>query len=225
MGAGVASAEISQATLDSISTPDRIETSIGTLKFLYGAPLPETARKAYNYIDAMRGVDAFLKGISGASMRGLITGIGSIGALEAHQVMIMDKLMDSQSLFLTGNTSTLYVMPTLDLERDGPTVMEVPGGMLGAINDAWFRYVGDIGPAGPDRAMDREKLAARRDRRGKVILSSLSIYAGQSLTGHSTGLDVASAIGSDVPFLYGSRQLSGERREVEPETSRIKCGK
>ncbi|MEM8553506.1 MAG: DUF1254 domain-containing protein, partial [Pseudomonadota bacterium] len=44
----------------------------------------------------------------------------------------------------------MYVMPTLDLERDGPTVVEVPPGALGAINDAYFRYVADIGPAGQD---------------------------------------------------------------------------
>ena len=100
----------------------------------------------------MRGVDAFLKGIPGASLHGLITGIHSIGAVECHQVMIMDKLGDSKPLFLTLNTSTLYVMPTLDLERDGPTVLEMPAGMLGAFNDAWFRFVEDVGPAGPDKA-------------------------------------------------------------------------
>ena len=59
--------------------------------------------------------------------------------------------MDSRSLFLTGNTSTLYVLPDFDLEATGPMVLEVPGGMLGAFNDAWFRYMQDIGPAGPDK--------------------------------------------------------------------------
>jgi hypothetical protein len=59
--------------------------------------------------------------------------------------------MDSNSLYLTGNTSTMYVLPNLDLKRDGPTVLDAPAGMLGAFNDAWFRYVQDIGPAGPDK--------------------------------------------------------------------------
>ena len=65
--------------------------------------------------------------------------------------MITDNLLDSQPLFLTGNTSTLYVFPDLDLEKDGPTVVDVPPGMLGAFNDAWFRYMQDVGPAGPDK--------------------------------------------------------------------------
>lgn len=151
MGVGTAWAQVSEEVLRSITTPDKVETSIGTLEFLDGAPLPETAQKVYDHLDTMRGVDAFLKGIPGASLHGLITGIHSIGAVECHQVMIMDKLGDSKPLYLTLNTSTLYVMPTLDLERDGPTVLEMPAGMLGAFNDAWFRYLEDVGPAGPDK--------------------------------------------------------------------------
>jgi hypothetical protein len=66
-------------------------------------------------------------------------------------VVIFDKLMDSKPLYLTGNTSTMYLIADLDLLRDGPTVAEVPPGALGAFNDAWFRYIGDVGPAGPDK--------------------------------------------------------------------------
>jgi hypothetical protein len=68
MWVGIASAQVSKEVLESISTPDKVETSIGTLKFLDGAPYPETAEEVYDYIDTMRGVDAFLKGIPGASV-------------------------------------------------------------------------------------------------------------------------------------------------------------
>ncbi len=40
-----ATAQVSKETLESISTPDKVETSIGTLEFPDGAPLPETAEK------------------------------------------------------------------------------------------------------------------------------------------------------------------------------------
>ncbi|HIG72349.1 MAG TPA: DUF1254 domain-containing protein [Myxococcales bacterium] len=59
--------------------------------------------------------------------------------------------MDSKPTYLTGNTSTLYVIPVLDLKIDGPTVLEVPADMLGAFNDAWFRYLQDVGPLGSDK--------------------------------------------------------------------------
>lgn len=130
---------------------NKVETSIGTLEFLDGAPLPETAEKAYDFLDTMRGVDVFLKGIPAASLHALIEGNHAVGAVACHQVMVMDKLMDSKPFFLTGNTSTMYIVATLDLERDGPTVLEMPARMLGAFDDAWFRYLEDVGPAGPDK--------------------------------------------------------------------------
>ena len=163
-----AAAQVSKEVLDSISTPDQVETSIGTLEFLDGAPLPETAERVYDYLDTMRGVDAFLKGMPGASLQGLIKGNHSLGAVESNRVMIMDKLMDSESLFLTGNTSTMYVIPTLDLERDGATVLEAPPGMLGAFNDAWFRYMQDIGPAGPDKGRGGKYLVLPPGYEGEV---------------------------------------------------------
>jgi hypothetical protein len=65
-----------------------VETSIGTLKFNDGAPLPETAEKLHDYLDTLRGVDAFLKGIPGASLTMLLDGMDSIGTKEAHQIPI-----------------------------------------------------------------------------------------------------------------------------------------
>ena len=143
-----AHAQINQEVLDSISTPNEVDTSIGILKFLDGAPLPETAAKVYDYLDTSRAMDAFLKGQPACSVKALIDGAHSLGAVEAHEVMIFDKLMDSKSLFLTANTSTLYTIPDLDLKRDGPTVVEVPDGLLGAANDAYFRYINDLMKAG-----------------------------------------------------------------------------
>jgi len=164
-------AQVDKVILDSITTPDQVKTSIGTLKFLDGAPYPETAERVYDYLDTMRGVDAFLKGMPGASLQGLIKGAHSQGAVECHQVLLFDKLMDSQSLYLTGNTSTLYVLPNLDLKRDGPTILEAPKGMLGAFNDAWFRYVQDVGPAGPDKGQGGKYLVLPPGYEGEVPAS------------------------------------------------------
>ena len=44
-----------------ITTPNEVSTSIGTLHFNDGAPLPETADLVYENLDRMRGVDVFLK--------------------------------------------------------------------------------------------------------------------------------------------------------------------
>jgi hypothetical protein len=146
-----AQADVSDEELNSILTPDSVKTSIGKLEFFDGTPTAETAELVYDNLDRMRGVDAFLKGMPAASVNKLIDSSKALGATKSNQVMIMDKLMDSKPLFLTGNTSTLYVIPVLDLKADGPTVVEVPPNMLGAFNDAWFRFVQDVGKAGKDK--------------------------------------------------------------------------
>ena len=74
------------------------------------------------------------------------------GVTACNKVAIADGLLDSNPLFLTGNTDTVYVSAILDLERDGPTVIEVPPGCgPTTVNDAWFRFITDLGKPGPDR--------------------------------------------------------------------------
>jgi hypothetical protein len=140
-----------ESELEGISTPDVVDTAIGELRFRDGAPLPDTVALAYDYIDRARGVEVFLSAMPGASVYALVKGPEALGVSRTNQVTLFDGLMDSSSLFLTGNTSTLYALPVIDLQADGPTVVEVPPGMLGAFNDMWFRYIGDVGPAGPDK--------------------------------------------------------------------------
>ena len=168
IAAGTARAQVSQEVLESISTPDKVETSIGTLKFFDGAPLPETADTVYDYLDRMRGVDSFLKGMPAASLLMLMKGIESIGADAANKVVIFDKLMDAKSLYLTANPSTMYVFPNIDLKRDGAIVVEIPPGALGAFNDAYFRYVSDVGPAGPDQGRGGRYLVLPPGYQGEV---------------------------------------------------------
>jgi hypothetical protein len=51
-----------------ITTPDMVQTRIGMLKFSDGLPDQETVQKIYDNLDFTRGVEAFLSGISAASM-------------------------------------------------------------------------------------------------------------------------------------------------------------
>ncbi len=106
----------------------------------------------YDNLDRSRGIEAFLKGIQGASVRELMEGPKTIGAnVKFNDILIFEQLMDSKELFLTGNTSTLYVIPSLDLKENGPMVVEAPPGLLGGFNSAWFEYISDIGVFGPDK--------------------------------------------------------------------------
>jgi hypothetical protein len=135
-----------------IMTPDKVQTRLGTLAFFDGIPSKDTAQKVFDNLDFMRGVETFLNGIPATSIEGMRMGMVEIGLDQANKVAIMDQLMDSNPLFLTGNTDTVYASAILDLERDGPTVVEIPPGCgPGTVNDAFFRFVTDMGIPGPDR--------------------------------------------------------------------------
>jgi len=146
-----ARAEVSQETLQSISTPDTVETPIGKLEFFDGVPTDATVVTLYDNLDRMRGVEVFLDNVGALSVYSVIAGNAAIGLTQPNQIAVAEKLLDSHSLYLTGNTSTMYSIGHLDLQAYGPTVVEVPPGMLGMLDDAWMRYVGDFGVAGPDK--------------------------------------------------------------------------
>ena len=135
-----------------VLTPETVDTRIGTLKFFDGLPDDATVETIYDNLDFLRGTEAFLQFIPAASLEALREGAAQLGSKLPNQVVIMDRLLDSNPLFLTGNTDTVYAMSFLDLERDGPTVVEIPPGCgPGTVNDAFFRFVTDMGAPGPDR--------------------------------------------------------------------------
>jgi hypothetical protein len=146
----IASAQTTKTAIPpAITTPDKVETSIGTLEFRDGAPNAATVQKVRDSLDYIRGVDAFMNSFSGASAFAMRKGFQSIGA-EDNTVVMFSELMDSASLFLTPNADTIYSLASLDLTK-GPLVVEVPPAQLGTINDMWFGWVIDIGFPGPDR--------------------------------------------------------------------------
>jgi len=133
----------------SITTPDVVETSIGTLKFFDGFPDVATVQKVYDNLDFERGVQAFLAALPVASLFETRAGCRSFGP-DNRTILITESLFDSRTLILTANTETIYIIAWVDT-KDGPLVIDAPSDVLGFINDFWCRYVIDIGRAGPDR--------------------------------------------------------------------------
>jgi hypothetical protein len=138
-------------TPSSIITPDTIQTRIGTLKSFDGLPDPETVQKVYDNLDFARGVEAFLSGIPAASVYAVCEGLNEVGVKRNEGIGVFQDLMDARSLFLTPNSTTVYVLQCLAL-KDGPMVVDVPPGVLGRVDEAYFRWVTDVGLTGPDKA-------------------------------------------------------------------------
>ncbi len=132
-----------------IATPDHIDSVIGPLNFFDGVPDVQTVEAIYDNLDFQRGVQAYLSSIQIASMSGMRRGILAWGPANTTALLFED-LMDSTTLFLTPNTTSVYMTMWLDLS-DGPMVIETPPNVLGLIDDFWFHYVADFGNVGPDR--------------------------------------------------------------------------
>jgi hypothetical protein len=153
----------------SIITPDEVDTRIGKLKFFDGVPTQDTADKALENLLFLRGVETFLNGIPAASVEAIRRGLVDVGATEAHHLVVTDNLMDSKPLFLTANTDTVYAFNSFDLEKTGPLVIEVPAGSgPGTVNDAFFRFVVDMGAPGPDRGKGGKYLILPPGYEGEV---------------------------------------------------------
>ena len=134
----------------SITTPDQVETRLGKLKFFDGFPSQDTVEKCYDNLLFMRGVEVFLNWIPAASLWAAREGFREAGITRNGIIGIDADLKDSKGLFLTANMDSIYAQTWIDL-RDGPIVVESPPNTLGIFNDFFFRYVADLGNAGPDR--------------------------------------------------------------------------
>lgn len=135
-----------------ITTPDLVKTkTVGELKFKDGYPSDETMSKVQQYMYVQRAVNVFIDGIPVSSMQAMLEGGKSLGAKPNKTVLLADSIIDKNSLWLTPNTTTPYFSIEVDV-KDGPVVIDSKSPVLGLVNDAFFKYVGDIGLGNPKDA-------------------------------------------------------------------------
>lgn len=68
---------------------------------------------------------------------------------------------------MTAQTTTPYAFAEIDLKK-GPVVVEIPGPVLGSVNDAFFRFVSDVGLTGPDQGKGGKYLFIGPDYEGDI---------------------------------------------------------
>ena len=149
-----------------IATPDKLQTRIGTLRSVDGVPDEKTTELVYDNLDFQRATQAYLSSVQIASMYAMRAGIVGFGPANTT-ALIFEDLMDSKALFLTPNTTSVYMMSWLEMNAE-PWVIETPPNVLGFINDFWFQYVVDFGNAGPDKGRGGKFLILPPGYKGKV---------------------------------------------------------
>jgi hypothetical protein len=114
-------------------------------------PAPESVGTIYDMLDLTRAIEVYLNTIPGASLVAMRKGFRSVGVDGSGVLGYTAPRANSRSYFLTANTETAYGSMFFDLKADGPMVVENPPNSLCVIDDFWFRYVADLGLAGPDK--------------------------------------------------------------------------
>ncbi len=66
--------------LVSLGSPAKVETPFGVMEFFDGLPLPGTVTLSYDTLGLLRGIDANLNCVPGASMLAIRNGLRSLGA-------------------------------------------------------------------------------------------------------------------------------------------------
>ena len=148
---------------------ENIQTRFGKLEFPGGYPTDETVQKVYDELDLQRATQLYLDMYPALSMRGMQIGVArDYGTRSCSDIAVTANRLGSEAMFLTGNTESIYAMLLVDLKADGPTVMEVPAGLMGPCDDANFKFLFDIGPTGMDKGKGGKYLILPPDYEGDV---------------------------------------------------------
>lgn len=132
-----------------VTTPDTLQTSIGTLKLNDGFPTEETTAKIWDNLDRSRALQAYLLAIPIVNQAGMRDALLKFGPVNGTDV-IWEDLVDPRTVELTANDNTIYSFIWIDT-KGGPVVVEIPPKVLGTINDFWYKWVIDVGVTGPDK--------------------------------------------------------------------------
>jgi hypothetical protein len=158
--------KMTTAIAPGVAVPDKVETSIGTLKLHYGYPDDATTQKVYDNLDASRALQAYLLAIPIVNQVGMRTTLKEFGPVNQTDV-IWENLVDSKTVELTANDNTIYSFIWLDTHK-GPLVVEVPPMILGLIDDFWYHWVADVGITGPDHGKGGKYLILPPGYKGDV---------------------------------------------------------
>ena len=75
----LAAAQTAPAIPPSITTPDKVETRLGTLDFKDGMPSPATLAKVYDNLDFTHAFNAFVNTMQGVNMAAIRKGMLAVG--------------------------------------------------------------------------------------------------------------------------------------------------
>src|SRR5215475_15301975 len=153
---------------------------LGDLKFVQGYPTEESLAIAKDEMLFQNAVQSYLWALPALNMYGMKEGSEAKFGSGYNVLPIWKKRLSAKTLVTTPNSDVIYAMGYLDLEADGPVVIEVPPGLQGILDDFFQRPIhsvgeidgrtwsGDVGLPGPDKGKGGKYLVLPPDYKGKA---------------------------------------------------------
>ena len=149
LAAAVASA-FTFASAHAQTTPDRVETRLGTLNFERGYPTAETTRKLIDEIDYQRAVQAYLWGYPAVSFESIRLALKQDFGADHHDMVIADNFARPEIPLVDGQRHhdlRGYQRRSRQVRPGGRG--SPAGAIVGLIDDFWQRSATDVGLPGP----------------------------------------------------------------------------
>jgi hypothetical protein len=127
-------------------TTARAQNADPAYTFEAGYPTHETSQRLYDELDYQRAVQAYIWAVplvNGVALKKALTDAGVTP--DEPTLLIFDRQLTPKQVIMTANDVSLYIWSILDLGTTGPTVVDVPKGVLGGFIDIWQRALEDIG--------------------------------------------------------------------------------
>jgi hypothetical protein len=116
----------------------KVDTRIGTLEFSNQYPSKETLETLLDNMDFHGATQAYLWGIPITSNANLQHYIDNVFKVRQGE-LLETTTVDEKRGILTANATTPYIIGTVNLEKTGPFVIDVPEGKTGGlVDDFWL---------------------------------------------------------------------------------------
>jgi len=138
------------------------------LEFHDNYPTEEAAQRLYDEMLFHRATQVVLWSMPAMTLWAMKKGSEEQFGEGSNVFPIWKDRLSSETLVSTPNSDVIYGMGYLDLQADGPTVIEVPPKLQGILDDFWQRPLTDVGYVGPDKGKGGKYLILPPDHEGEV---------------------------------------------------------
>jgi hypothetical protein len=163
-------------------------TDLAEQPFVEGAPTDATAMTLMEELYFQRACQVYLWALPAINTVAMRDGSAKAYGAGYNVMPIWKERLNAKTLVTTPNSDVIYAMAFLDLEKDGPMVIEVPPGLQGILDDFWQRplagpltdsrlgvpsadgkrWFGDVGLVGPDQGKGGNYIILPPDYEGEV---------------------------------------------------------